>query len=154
MRLVRGRLQKLRALSWAERQLLVCALLAIWLARLCLWCWPMQKVRYALQGFELGHVRLQEPSAERVGWAIRVASGVVPSSTCLVQALAAEALLRLAGHDAVLTIGVARGECGLDAHAWIAAQGVIVLGDGKQLSRYVPIAAFAGLARSGALTGR
>jgi hypothetical protein len=59
-------------------------------------------------------------SPQRVAWAVTAAARVVPDATCLSQALAARALLRVAGHPSTLTIGVRRGAAGeLEAHAWI-----------------------------------
>lgn len=74
--------------------------------------------------------------------AMNRAARTIPGSTCLARALAAEWLLRGGGHDALLTIGVARGQgASLDAHAWVESGGVVVAGD-DQLGRYQPLATF------------
>jgi hypothetical protein len=67
--------------------------------------------------------------------AVLRAARSVPGSSCLAQSLAAEHLLRAAGHRARLSIGVAhtpnpRGTgVALDAHAWVESGGVLVTGD-------------------------
>ena len=71
------------------------------------------------------------PSAVRRAVARAVRTLPVEAS-CLVQAMAAERLLRTAGLEATLHIGVARVEPQappLDAHAWVESQGVIVAGE-------------------------
>lgn len=78
---------------------------------------------------------------ETVAWAVEVASHYGPgSSSCLVQALAAQALLQRRGHPANLRIGVAR-EVGnpLRAHAWVESKGKIIIGGENELQRYTPL---------------
>lgn len=84
-------------------------------------------------------------SAERIAWAVTVASQVVPGArTCLIRALAVQTLLARAGLPARCHIGVAKGEGGrLEAHAWVASQDRIVIGGGG-LARYTPLVAFEG----------
>jgi hypothetical protein len=69
-------------------------------------------------------------SAERVGWAVAVASRYVPgASTCLVRAIAAARLLAREGYPSRIHIGVARpGPEGLAAHAWVTVGGRVVVG--------------------------
>jgi hypothetical protein len=66
---------------------------------------------------------------ERIGWAVRAAAQRVPGAdTCLVQALAAEALLARHGHVSQLRIGIARIGAGIEAHAWLERDGHPVFG--------------------------
>lgn len=73
-----------------------------------------------------------------VARAVERAATVVPGATCLVQALAAEWLIRRAGGDAVVRIGVARDGYGLAGHAWVESGGEIVLG-GAEAARYAAL---------------
>ncbi len=65
----------------------------------------------------------------------------MPRATCLPQALAAEALLRRAGHPADLRIGVAKtGPGRLLAHAWVECRGRVIVGDlPERLADYAPL---------------
>ena len=71
--------------------------------------------------------------------AIRRASSIWPAA-CLPQAVAGYCLLRRAGRDAALKLGVAVDGPRLDAHAWLECDGVVIVGD--QVGRpYSPLAA-------------
>jgi hypothetical protein len=60
------------------------------------------------------------PTPEAIADAVRSAAVLVPRSTCLVQALAGQALMRHYGHRSQLSIGVARAGPGqFNAHAWL-----------------------------------
>ena len=77
------------------------------------------------------------PRRSRVAFAVRTASHLVPGATCLSQALAAQALLRLRGDSVNLCLGAARSDQGtFEAHAWLEADGTIVIGDLPDLDRY------------------
>jgi hypothetical protein len=61
---------------------------------------------------------------------------------CLVQALAAKALLSRAGYPTLIRIGVAASEDGkLRAHAWLERDGEIVIG-GAGSEGFRPLRAF------------
>lgn len=65
----------------------------------------------------------------RVAWAVAAAGRRMPGgSGCLVQALAAQALLARHGHAAELRIGVARAGEGINAHAWLERDGQPLFG--------------------------
>ena len=73
----------------------------------------------------------------RIAQAVRTASWLVPGATCLTQALATQALLHLRGDRPKLCFGIARNERGrLEAHAWLEANGRIVIGGLPDLERY------------------
>ena len=74
----------------------------------------------------------------RVRAAVGAASRRLRGSTCLVQALAAEAMLRRRGIASTLHIGVRppAADTALDAHAWLEAAGAVVVGDQAGLSDY------------------
>ena len=79
---------------------------------------------------------------EKIAWAVRAASKGVPRATCLTQALAAQVLFARHAHAVDLKIGVAKGDAGgLEAHAWLEHGGRVVVGNVRDLGRYVPLAA-------------
>lgn len=82
---------------------------------------------------------------EQITWAITLASRYVPGGqNCLVQALAAAAKLRMAGHAACLCIGINRIDPDrLDAHAWVELNGRHMIG-GAAESRYTRLFAWDG----------
>jgi hypothetical protein len=133
-------LWKFVLLPSADRRILVKAALLIAAVRLGLWLLPFRTVRLFL-----AHAAPARPgtagrvSPERIGWAVMGASRYVPrSDTCLIRALAAQALLVWEGWPSRLHIGVARSAVGdLQGHAWIETQGKIVVGDMDDLARYV-----------------
>ena len=62
-------------------------------------------------------------------WAIRTAGGRCPlRSTCLGEALVAEALLHQYGYNTMLCIGGARREGRFEAHAWPEQDNAVVIG--------------------------
>ena len=65
---------------------------------------------------------------------------VVPRTTCLARALAAECLLRRDGHTPTLSLGVMLDETRrLHAHAWLESQGILVTG-GDEAAGYRTLA--------------
>jgi len=141
-------IRKLWRLPRADRSLLLTA--AVWLAatRVGLWLLPLRVVRrwlaYAVQSRHLA--RGSPPSPERIAWAVGVARHVVPSATCLPQALAAEALLVRSGHPADLRIGIVKTAVGrVTAHAWVESDGRVVVGDLHDLARYAPFPPLPGI---------
>jgi hypothetical protein len=80
---------------------------------------------------------LDQKSAKRALWGIRLIGPYVPGATCLTQALAALTLLGHFGQPASLRFGIARQEGGeLTAHAWVETEGKIVIGNSLHLSHY------------------
>lgn len=127
------RLLKLLALPAAEFGLLVKAVFLLMAVRLALWLLPFQWQRRFFLDLDRG-LRPgppdYSPSPERIGWIVGVASRVIPRATCLVQALAAKAMLARAGWPAHLHLGVAKDEHGhFQAHAWVETQGKVIIGD-------------------------
>jgi hypothetical protein len=79
--------------------------------------------------------------ADRLAWAITVASRYVPQTrNCLIQALAAWTLLLGRHHPAFLRIGVANGpDRQFKAHAWVESDGKVVIGGSAELASYTPL---------------
>jgi hypothetical protein len=130
----------------ADRGLLVSALCLVSAIRLGLLVLPLRMV-----GRVLGWLVSREPGvardlalANRVARAVTRAGRVIPSATCLTQALAAQLLLERHGFPARLHIGVVRdGRQAVRGHAWVESGGKVVIG-GPDLSTYVPLASLEG----------
>jgi hypothetical protein len=127
-------------LSRPDRRLLISATIALGAVRFGLWVIPFRFLHTVLLRLERPRFRFQRkgrPSVGRIVWAVKIASPIVPSATCLAQALATKLLLRRRGYDPALRIGVTRNEAGeFQAHAWIEYDGDIVLGYLSDMSRY------------------
>jgi hypothetical protein len=109
----------------------------LWIVRLALWCVPFAKIRALLNARRISrrnkHVRSGRPhhrdDLPRVARHVRLASRVVPRSSCLVRAFVAEQLLAEAGYESVLRIGAARTpDDRFTAHAWVECEGHVVVG--------------------------
>jgi hypothetical protein len=136
-----GSLARLSALPAAERRLLLAAAGLLTAIRVALWTLPFRSVYGAVcsRGPSPRRAAAGEPAPERIVWAVEVAARRVPRATCLVRALAAQALLARHGHASQLRLGVARGASrAFEAHAWLEADGRILIG-GATRERYVPL---------------
>jgi len=80
--------------------------------------------------------------AYRLRRTIHIAGRILPwSPKCLARAMTAQSMLARRGYASVLSLGVADIEGALNAHAWLAAGGIIVTGRGE-MERYDRIADF------------
>ena len=66
---------------------------------------------------------------DRIAWAVAAASRLLPGTTCLASALALQRRLSAEGHASELHIGVAHQEEKFAAHAWLACEGRILVGE-------------------------
>jgi len=138
------RLARFLALPGVERRLILAAAGLLAAVRVGLWLLPFRTVHGSVQRL----ARAPRPSAgrdrpppERIVWAVGTAARLVPRSTCLVRALAAQVLLARDGHASQLRLGVARGPGrGFEAHAWVEGGGRILLG-GPETERYAALPA-------------
>jgi hypothetical protein len=130
-------LRKLRNRSWAERWLLIRAIVALTLTRAAVRLLPFRVIARVL-GLRHGPSvqRTDAASAERalqIGLAVRAVAAHLPwQSSCLTQALAAAALLRLSGIGATLSFGVARVPTDREqviAHAWLCSGELMLTGE-------------------------
>jgi hypothetical protein len=74
-----------------------------------------------------------------VRWAITAVAARFPAATCLVQALAADAILRRRGLACELRIGVrVRGNSAvpIESHAWLECDGAVAIGAIENLSSF------------------
>jgi len=100
--------------------------------RIGLWLAPFRLMRRFPGDRRAHRTRKTHPSApaarERIR-AIEAAADYIPGATCLVKALAAQALLGRAGCESTLRIGVLLlGDGKLKAHAWLEHDGQTILG--------------------------
>jgi Transglutaminase-like superfamily len=64
-------------------------------------------------------------------WAASLGARIIPSSTCLVRALAAGRLLAQNGYKSTLHIGVKRTAGMFEAHAWVEYDGHAIIGSSE-----------------------
>ena len=137
------RTAKFFALTRSDQVLLVRALAPLIAMRAAMWTLTFARVS-RIAGAMSRPMRLRgadvRPSPDRLAWAVRVASRVVPDgSNCLVRALATGIMLKRYEYPSELKIGVMKPVDGrLEAHAWLESGGIVVIGD-FQLDRYVPL---------------
>lgn len=136
-----GALRRLAARPAADWGLLVEAGLLLAAVRVGLWALPfttLRRVTRRLARAPRDRVA-READEARLVWAVGAAGRAVPRTTCLVRALAAQALLARHGRPSQLRLGVARGPDGaLLAHAWLEREGRVLVG-GVVTERYVPL---------------
>src|SRR5262249_39996878 len=125
-----GRLRKFAALSPAERRLFLGAVSLMAAVRVGLWVLPFARIRGAVSAFGRPRARRGgDPPAGRIVWAVAAAAPLVPRATCLVRALAAQALLARRGYATQLRLGAAGGAGRpFEAHAWIERDGRVLVG--------------------------
>ena len=127
------RLTRFLALPLEDRRVLVVSFALLCAVRLSLWIVPFRWLRFAVRRIASPPQGAPAPTpgeADRTVQAIESAARSVPGATCLTRALAAEILLRRAGHPAAIRVGVSKTSSGeLEAHAWIEAYGRVLLGD-------------------------
>jgi hypothetical protein len=125
--------RRFRRQSPARRALLLRAVGTLFGVRLALWLLPSRVVLRRIDGMvpQKEADGGKHDSVKKVTLAVEAAGRRIPwASTCLTQALSAQALLAREGHRSTLKIGVARAEPGsLKAHAWLEHDGKVVIGD-------------------------
>jgi len=129
-------------LSFSDQRLLMRAALAVVGAKLAVRTLPLPAARAAVTRLErLGWI-VAPVRADRIVWAVETAGRAIPGmKNCLVQAVAAEAMLIRAGHPCELRIGAAKnGPDELIAHAWLESEGRVLIGE-FELDRYTPLIA-------------
>jgi len=70
-----------------------------------------------------------EKSVERIAWAVGAASRLLPRTSCLASAFTLQRVLSKEGHGSDLHIGVAKQGEKFSAHAWLACEGRILVGE-------------------------
>ncbi len=136
--------RRFRALSAGDRRLIVEAVALLAFVRLALAILSFSTVRRVLLSFSASVLRTKEEGSTfrllpGIAWAVNAVAGRLPFQTsCLVQSLAGEAMLRRRGIACELRFGVqppAR-QGTLSAHSWIEHGGAVVLGAVDNLHDY------------------
>ena len=132
---------KFRSLPRAQRRLLMRSVLLTAGVSAGLRLLPFSTLQRWLQPSAANPPPAAAPSAEDIVWAVTIAGRYVPGATCLVQALLAERLLKLAGHPALLRIGVCEQPPDFRAHAWVESNGKVLLGETETFSQFTSLPA-------------
>lgn len=144
VRLKRGARHSIRTgarLSLARWVLVAEASALVVATRLALTFLPFRTVRSAFEGLPSGRGVQDETRARDAAWAVEAAAQrLLGRRPCLPQALVGQWLLRRAGVETKLKIGVARDESGVRAHAWLEHAGQVVVGGRGSAVLYVPLA--------------
>ena len=136
--------RRFSALNSQDRRLVVRAAMLLAFTRVGLWVLPFATVRSLLDRYARAVAAPRIPpagdTATRTGWAVAAVARRGPGMTCLVQALVADSLLRRAGLQPQLRIGVrGRPEPAarrFESHAWVECEGRVVVGDTDGLTGY------------------
>jgi hypothetical protein len=126
------------ALGWPERSSLLFAFYSLGLARLKLSLLTFKRIAPSLgkvmPGSDANQPQDDNRQAAMFGWAVRTAARYTPwKSTCLVQAIAVNKLLRRHSIPGTLYLGVKKDDVRpseLNAHAWVRSGNRIVTGEG------------------------
>lgn len=133
-------LDRLRRLTWSDPVLLVRVGVLVTIIRLALWLRPWPSLLRLVRRLPCTVWASAGPgdfSADRLAWAVRTSSRLVPSATCLTQSLALQCLLTAAGRRCSVEIGVAKNARGeFQAHAWVEHDGTALLSTPAEVTRY------------------
>jgi len=146
------RVWKFFALDWQRKKLLIQAFFLMGFVRVSLSKKPFKELVAEL---ELHREAVLQPplelsaqeTARSVGWAVRTAANFTPwNSTCLVQVLAAQRMLRKRAVSGVFYLGAATGSnaiegVALDAHAWLKCGDQFITGE-QGHERFTVVSAF------------
>jgi hypothetical protein len=128
--------RKFAAYSARERRLVLKAWGTLIVVRTLLWIVPYRWIEARL--IQRSPVTKPGVSSSEIALAVTRASTLVPFATCLTQAIAGCFLIGRSGGNAVIHFGVAKGEAGFKAHAWLESDGAILIG-GREAAAYLPL---------------
>jgi hypothetical protein len=137
----RQKLTKFRALSSADKWMLLHATVWLALARLALLVLPFRRLAARLcREMDKGDGSPDPRLLERIGYAIRTAAANVPwRSDCFPQSIAGRMLLKHYGYASTIHLGVEKvGDKDVAGHAWLTCGGTVITG-GEGLDRYAEI---------------
>jgi hypothetical protein len=136
MTLVRGFVRLTRT-EWA---LLLRTSFVVAVIRLLLVSRSWSSALRLIRGFSWSLGRFPGPcdvSVERLAWAVRTASSVIPGATCLTQAMALQAMLTATGRSGRVQIGVTKdSRRRLQGHAWVEHEGQTLLSTPSEVAHY------------------
>lgn len=127
--------RRLRRMDPGRRALLAEALVHLLCARVGLKLLPFATLRQRL----LRPAKPHGESVAQVAWAVNAVGKRLAGTTCLVEALAADSMLRRHGHHPTLNLGIHSDgsvQSRLDAHAWVECGDMVVTGRVDNLERY------------------
>jgi hypothetical protein len=137
---LRSKLKTLLQMPQGDRQLIAFTFLLLIGIRIGLWLLPFQTLLQRLNQVSRKAAQFPSPSPLSIAsiqWSVNTISRYfAPGSRCLARALTVKVLLDWQNQPNDLRIGVAKGEAGLEAHAWVEVQGQIVIGYLSDLTRY------------------
>ena len=135
------------SLTAADRVIVMEAGALMVFIRLFLKTAPFLLIRRALRAYariaRVRHPTVDDAHVARVAWGVPAAARRLPfRATCLIESLAAEAMLMRRGVPCVLRLGVRPPDQqgALDAHAWIECRGGVVAGVVDRLQDYAVLA--------------
>jgi len=129
-------LKRFLGLTRQQRYLLFEALVATCVIRLGSRWLTMQRLQRLSQRTSTSNKNV---GADQIVWALHAAARLIPGSTCLVQALAAQTLLIRHGYRPRLTIGVEKNKRDrFAAHAWVTCGDEILVG-GQHARNYASL---------------
>jgi hypothetical protein len=132
--------------SSAERAILLHAVFSIVIIRVILRFLSLPSVQHFLA--HVGWRSKRTCAVDRIVWAIRVAARLIPRSSCLAQALAAQSLLVRHSYESRLTIGVRNDDNHrFEAHAWVTSGDEVLIG-GPGTERYTALLNLSSLSRT------
>jgi hypothetical protein len=141
---MKSRWRRFRALPRSSQAILVESTFTLALVRVALAFLPFRLVRKltGAQDREGSGPATERSEAARIAWAVPIAARRFPvRMTCLVQAIAADAMLRRRGCHPSLRIGVAPASGAIEAHAWVECAGKVIVGEVENLARYSVLSA-------------
>jgi len=137
-----GSWRRLRALNSADQLLVIEAAILLPLLRLGTFVLPFPTLRRFLNHYPTHKTAVVDGSTARADWAVRAAARRLPlKTTCLFEALAADAMLRRRGCTCELRFGVRllTQASPFTAHAWIEHRGIVLLGQIENLRDFAPL---------------
>ena len=134
--------RRFRTLSAGDRALIVEAATLLALVRIALPVCSFSVLRSMLRSVPRSRPGVEQAAQStvcRIAWAVPAAAAHLPlMTTCLVQALAGETMLRRRGYACELRFGVQppAPDSVLNAHSWIEHDGTVIIGDVGNLADY------------------
>lgn len=132
-----------------DRHLLIMTLIILATIRLGLWLMPFRTLLKLIAKINQPSDRPQVTnpvSVRKIACSVNAVCRYMPGVKCLARALTTQVLMSRHSLACELRIGVAKAEGGkLEAHAWIEYQGLIVIGNLQDLSRFMPLPSLEGV---------
>ena len=130
-------------LSWQDRGLIVRVAVLTVVMRGALVVVPFRRLVRYLERMPASRPPVPPTEQRRIAWAVEaVGRRLLPRRPCLTQAFVAQYLLARRGVATTLRIGVAKDDAALEAHAWLEADGEVLVGGAASPERYAPLPAF------------